>query len=859
MSAATKNVEVSASGGMVASAHPLASRAGARILEAGGNAVDAAVAAAFTIAVVEPNSNGIGGEGMMVVYLARSRKAVAVDYRSAAPAGAVFPGKFPDSGAASVAIPGTVAGLCLALEKYGSLPLSQVMEPAIELAAEGFAVSPALAGIILDNFEELAKEEGLASVFCPDGLPLEAGDTLKNPALAVSLRAIARGGPDVFYRGAIAARIVADMRDRGGFITEDDLAAYRALEREPVRGTYRKYRLLSAPPPAGGLAVVEALQILDRFDLGRYAPLSPERIHLMAEAMKRAMVDWRGFVGDPGFVAVPVAGLLAPAYARARAAEIRPDRISEKVAPGDPAKGHSPSTTSLAVADQNGNMVALTQTISDFFGAKVMATGTGIVLNNEMGNFSAQGANALAPGKRMRTTIAPTIILKGKKPFAVLGTPGAARILTTMPLLISNLLDDGMGIQEAIEAPRFFPADREILFEPRLPEGTVTGLEKMGYTVTPRAAFDLFFGGAQGVVVDWATKRKAGGADPRRDGAVLGVSFLPSASTRVRIPSVHPAVHDVRPGPGVITRALSHYLPGLAGTPGDTPVYILEGAEPGETVFVAGGTHAGEISGSLAAIGLVERAVVRRGRLVVVPYANNSAITYPDPRRPRSPRSFSVRTAGGLRSFRIGARLTKPKHQGQPDPPGEAAPSPEYSSDNLSRNLDRQYPGKADGNLTQRIAYAIVRLIAKESADLAFDLHEAPPGSRLAMMIVANPKNVDLAAEAILSLEAEGLSMKLEESSKEFKGLSHREWGDATEARAFLFETPNPAFLRDNPGDPVADPDWPLEKRVGIHLEALRAIIDAWNGGVPLVRRVEIEGLPELEDLLKTGLSGFLR
>jgi hypothetical protein len=340
---------------------------------------------------------------------------------------------------------------------------------------------------------------------------------------------------------------------------------------------------------------------------------------------------------------------------------------------------------------------------------------------------------------------------------------------------------------------------------------------------------------------------------------LLCMPIILAACSQVRVPSLSPAVHEVRPGPGVVVKALSDYLPGLARTPGDTAVYILEGSARGGTVFAAGGTHAGEIAGSLAAIGLVERAKVRRGRLIVIPYANNSAITYPDPKRPGSPGTFDVKTTSGVRTFRIGSRLTKPEHQGEPDPPGETAPSPEYTADNLSRNLDRQYPGKADGNLTQRIAYAIVTLIKKENVDLAFDLHEAPPGSRLAMMIVANPKNVDLAAEAVFSLEAIGLAMKLEESSRDFKGLSHREWGDATPARAFLFETPNPAFLKEKPGDPVNDPEWPLARRVGIHIETLRAIVDAYNGGVPETRRVEILDLPGLAELMKSGLGGFLR
>ena len=519
---ATKNTEVTAAKGMVASAHPLASQAGVEILKAGGNAVDAAVAAAFAVGVAEPNSNGIGGEGMMIIYLAKTRKAIAVDYRSAAPAAAAFPEGIPSSGHAAAAIPGTVAGLSLALEKYGTMPLARVLEPAIKLASDGFAVSPTLALIILDHFEALSQEESLAKVFCPDGLPLEAGDTLRNPDLAESLRKIAAGGRDVFYRGELAETIAAEMQARGGFITKDDLAGYRAVEREPVRGAYRGYSLISAPPPVGGLAVVEIMQILERFNLRRHAPLSPARIHLMAEAMKRGMADWRDFVADPDFVAIPVSGLLSRQYAKARAAEINPERISEKIAPGEPARGQSPSTTSLSVVDKDGNMVALTQTISDFFGAKVMVTGTGIILNNEMDNFSAQGVNALAPGKRMRTTIAPTIIIKGRKPFAAIGTPGAARILTTMPLLISNLIDYRMDIQQAIEMPRFFPSEKDLAIEPRLPEGTVAALEKMGYMLKSLDAFDLFFGGAQGIIIDPKTKKRIGGADPRRDGAVVG-------------------------------------------------------------------------------------------------------------------------------------------------------------------------------------------------------------------------------------------------------------------------------------------------------------------------------------------------
>jgi gamma-glutamyltranspeptidase/glutathione hydrolase len=421
-----------------------------------------------------------------------------------------------------VAVPGTVAGLCAALEKYGTLKLGRVLAPSIKLAENGFAIGPTLAGLIVDNFESLAKHEDMSRIFCPEGLPLEAGGILRNPNLAGTLRRIADGGAEEFYRGALAGRIAAAFAAGGGFITRADLAAYKAVEREPVRGGYRGYDLISAPPPVGGLGVVEIMHILENFDLANDAPDSTRRVHIMAEAMKLGAADWRAFVGDPGFVRVPVAGLLSKPYAKARAARISPDRISDKIAAGDPSKTESPSTTSLSVVDAEGNMVALTQTISDFFGAKVLVGDTGILPNNEMRNFSESGPNAMAPGKRMRTTISPTIVVREGRAFATLGTPGAARILTTMTLLLSNLIDYGMGIQKAIEFPRFYPADRELSIEPRFPNATMTALAAMGYKLIQRDEYDLFFGGAQGIIVDPRTGRRLGGADPRRDGAVLG-------------------------------------------------------------------------------------------------------------------------------------------------------------------------------------------------------------------------------------------------------------------------------------------------------------------------------------------------
>ncbi|MCX6550671.1 MAG: gamma-glutamyltransferase, partial [Acidobacteria bacterium] len=293
---ATKNAEIVADHGMVASAHALASQAGVDILKAGGNAVDAAVATAFAIGVVEPNATGIGGEGMMVIYLAKHRKAVAIDYRSAAPATATFKDRIASVGYNAVAIPGTVAGLTLALEKYGTMKLQTVMAPAIRLAAGGYAISSTLAAILADSFEELAKVEGLAKIFCPEGLPLEAGGVLKNADLAESLRKISAGGRDVFYRGALAEKIASDMAANGGFITKADLASYQAIERVPVTGSYRGYDLLSAPPPVGGMGLLEMLHILENFEVATYPATSAIRIHLFAEAMQRGLADFMKFV-----------------------------------------------------------------------------------------------------------------------------------------------------------------------------------------------------------------------------------------------------------------------------------------------------------------------------------------------------------------------------------------------------------------------------------------------------------------------------------------------------------------------------------------------------------------------------------
>lgn len=534
--------EVRGKNGMVATASPYASEAALEILKAGGNAVDAAVAAAFAIGVAEPNASGLGGEGFMVIYLAETDQAISIDYRSTAPKASVpaLEGqRYPNTGWTSVATPGTVAGLAMALEKYGTMTLAEVMAPAIRLAEEGFPVSEVLVGVINDNYEKILNDPAMSAVYLDDMLPPEAGYVIKNPDLAKTMRIIAEQGPDAFYYGEIGQMIVDAVQANGGYLSMEDLAEYRAKLRWPARGSYRGYDIIAAGPPVGGATVIEALHIMENFDIPSMGYPSVESVHIMAEALKRAYADNRNYIGDPEFDYVPLFDLLSKDYARERAFEIPLDAMTpmSEIRPGElqvlkvAATGtegfyESPSTTHISVVDKDRNMVALTQTISSFFGAAVIPPGTGIVLNNEMANFSSPTApvNSLEAGKRMKTLISPTLVLKDGAPFLTIGTPGAARIISTVTILLSNIIDHGMGLQDAIEAPRFYVRDNTELLEheSRFAPEIIEALKGMGYSVNELGDYDLYFGGAQGVIIDQETGTLIGGADPRRDGAAIG-------------------------------------------------------------------------------------------------------------------------------------------------------------------------------------------------------------------------------------------------------------------------------------------------------------------------------------------------
>jgi len=539
--------EVVGRNGMVATADPLASLAGLEILLQGGNAVDAAVAAALAIGVVEPNASGLGGEGYMVIYLADRGEAVAIDFRAAAPGEATwdaYENGPPSSGWGAVAVPGTVAGLALALERYGTMTWAEVSQPAIRLAENGFRVTETLEGVILDSYEALLGDPELSAIFLENGLPPMAGDVLKNENLARTLRHLAEHGPRAFYEGELAEKIVAAVRAGGGLLSLADMKNYTAIEREPSRGFYRGYEILGAPPPVGGgIGVVNALQQLEHFDLSASEPISARTLHLITQAVRRAHVDHLEYVADPAYWDVPVKGLTSREYAAVRAATINEFEAGPLPPAGNPweferddllapttgayviDQYQSPSTTHLSVVDKDGNAVALTHTLSSFFGAHVAVPGTGIILNNQMQNFNAPGhPNELQPGKRPRTIIAPTIVLKDGKPFLVVGSPGAARIIYAVVHILTNVIDFGMGIQEAIDAPRTYSyaTSNRTEMEARIPESVREELRAMGYTrIDVRPDYDLYFGGAQAILVDPETGELRGGADPRRAGGVV--------------------------------------------------------------------------------------------------------------------------------------------------------------------------------------------------------------------------------------------------------------------------------------------------------------------------------------------------
>lgn len=539
---------------MVASVHPQASSAGAEVMREGGNAVDAAVATGFALAVVHPSAGNLGGGGFMLYRTAKGEVHF-LDFREKAPAGASRnmyldkQGNVTDQsryGYRAPGVPGTVAGLVEAERRWGKLGLAKVMEPAIRLARDGVLVTQYEAGLMHDA--ELARDPESRRIFQRDGKFYEQGETLKQPELATTLEHIQRN-PDDFYRGELAAQIAKAIQQGGGIITAVDLADYKVVERAPLHGTYRGYDVYSAPPPSsGGVVLIETLNILEGFDLHAARRNSALHVHLVAEAYRRAFFDRATFLGDPDFVQIPLAQLTDKKYAALWRASIDPAHASESAKLQRPsmeqldqsAALHTPyvgpekqDTTHYSVVDEAGDAVSVTTTLNDSFGSRTTLPGLGFLLNDEMDDFAVkpgapnmfgliQGeANAIAPGKRPLSSMTPTMVAKDGRLLLVLGSPGGPTIITTVANVLINAVDFGEDIQRSVNAPRFhhqwMPDELQVEGWQLSPD-TMDLLEKMGHKIKRKNSW----GDGECISIDWKTGDRLGASDARNGGKAVG-------------------------------------------------------------------------------------------------------------------------------------------------------------------------------------------------------------------------------------------------------------------------------------------------------------------------------------------------
>nr|WP_246053791.1 gamma-glutamyltransferase [Halomonas halmophila] len=524
--------------GIVATSHFLASDVARDVLANGGNAVDAAVTAGFALAVTQPRSGNIGGGGFMLISDENSDEVIAIDYRETAPAAATET-MFQDEDGNAVSewsrfthraagVPGTVAGLALALEKYGTLSLADALAPAIRLAEEGFEVPPRFVAGVNDTRERLEKWESTRKMFFKeDGSAYEVGDTFRQPDLAATLKRIAEQGAREFYEGETAELIAAEMQRHDGLITLEDLAGYQPAIREPSHGNYRGHDIYAmSPPSSGGVHIVQMLNILEEYPIGEWGFNSADTIHVMAEAMKRAYADRSKYLGDTDFVEVPLEGLTSEGYADELRGQIDMDTAtpSSEISPGKPLPYESNETTHFSIADGNGLAVSNTYTINFSYGSGIAVEGAGFLLNNEMDDFSAKPgvpnaygliggeANKVEPGKRMLSSMTPTIVKRDGKNFLITGSPGGSRIITTTLQVLMNVIDHDMNIQSAVSAPRIHHQwlPDEIRIEAGISPDTIELLKGKGHTISQQSAM----GAAQSIVIE--DGKFFGGADPRR-------------------------------------------------------------------------------------------------------------------------------------------------------------------------------------------------------------------------------------------------------------------------------------------------------------------------------------------------------
>jgi gamma-glutamyltranspeptidase / glutathione hydrolase len=522
--------------GMVVSNHPLASAAGAEMLAAGGNAIDAGIATLFALTVVEPMMVGIVGGGMAHIRLADGSHRF-IDGQSTVPC-VVEPDTYrPKPGAAhdvfdtvdnenlrgprAVAVPGALKAWCETLRRFGTMPLAEIMQPAIRHAARGFAATPYLSECIADSAGEMRKDKPIAAIFLPRGEPLKPGDRVVQAEYAETLAFIAEHGEVALYAGPLGDVLVDYMKAHGGFITSEDLASYRTVERAPVRADYRGWAILGPPPPAAsGVHIAEMLNILEGYDIASLGFGAAETVHLLAEAMKIAFADRAAASGDPDYVAVPVERLTSKDYARERRSAIDPLRAQAWSAAVSQLE--SAHTTHMTVADDFGNVVATTQTINNLFGAKILIPGLGAIPNNYMHLFDPRSGHALslAPGKRVTTSMSPMMALHDGKLVYALGLPGGKRIFPSAMQALINLIDHGMSLQEAVEAPRVWTEGNALEVEATVPEAVRSELRAMGHQVqaVPTVA------GGMNAIQFHEDGRLTGAACWRADGTPVGLA-----------------------------------------------------------------------------------------------------------------------------------------------------------------------------------------------------------------------------------------------------------------------------------------------------------------------------------------------
>ncbi len=528
--------------GIIVSAHPIASEIGAEVLRSGGNAVDAAVAVAYALAVVYPQAGNIGGGGFMVIRTADG-DATVIDFREKAPGqahrdmyldenGEVIK-KLSRDGALAAGVPGTVAGTMYALEKYGTMNRQALIRPAIELADYGWVLDRSISS---EKFKEFPTTH--VTFNRPDGSKYEKGDLWVQKDLAKTLKIIAEKGREGFYQGQVADLIVKTMQDYDGFITHQDLLNYQPVERRPVTGTYRGYGIVSmSPPSSGGITMIEILNILEKYNIKDLGWNTPETVHLIVEAERRAYADRNQYIADPDFIDVPIEQLTSKKFARMRSADINPQRAtpSDQVTYGQvtPPPYESEDTTHFSVVDKDGTAVAVTYTIERSYGSYLVVEGAGFLLNNQMGDFSAKigvpnssglvygAANAIQADKRMLSSMTPTIITKNGKNRMVIGSPGGSTIITTVLQCVMNVIDHDMTIEQAVTAGRFhhqWLPDKIRHEKNAFTPDTIEKLKAMGHTLETRS-----LGDAQGVIIDTKRGLLYGGPDPRGRGAARGV------------------------------------------------------------------------------------------------------------------------------------------------------------------------------------------------------------------------------------------------------------------------------------------------------------------------------------------------